>query len=274
MSLGLLGDYGSESEISDSDGEYEQASGDRNDNQSSIKSDNTTSTFKTEPLIGKMSCSSVTEGESKSAGREGDPLNYIDGDASSSNNDSSSDEDSRPDDRDTAIVPLPLPDLDQLTSPSSQETTTTFRSIFSNPYKEAEEAKLSMLKRHVSDFAPDEKPSSQQERSKHHRFKGNRGNKGSRAPNRRGSELLASDATHTLGGTDSQRFFNDDDSSAVSEGGELAHHHRGVKRKQRSGVSSTLVPPKKYLKSYGRAQTEERPWTVGSSTDSQKKRNN
>ena len=132
-----------------------------------------------------------------------------------------------------------------------------------------------MLKRHVSEFAPDEKPSSRKERSKHHRFKGNHGNRGPRAPNRPGSELLASDATHTLGGTDSQRLFNDDDSSVASEGGELAHHHGGVKRKQRSGVSSTLVPPKKYLKSYGRAQVEERPWTVGLLTDhdSQKKRN-
>ena len=35
-----------------------------------------------------------------------------------------------------------------------------------------------MLKRHVSEFAPDEKPSSQKERSKHHKFKGNRSNKG------------------------------------------------------------------------------------------------
>ena len=275
MSLGLLGDYGSESEISDSDGEYEQASGDRNNNQSSTKSDNTTSTSKTEPLIG-----TCIEGESKSAGREGDPLSYIQGDGSSSDNDSDcSDEDTHHDDKDTAAVPLPLPDLDQLTSPTSQVMTITFRSVFSNPYKEAEEAKLSMLKRHVSDFAPDEKPSSQKERSKHHKFKGNRGNKGPRAPNRHGSELLASDATHTLGGTDSQssRLFNDDDSSVVSEGGELAHHHggSGVKRKQRSGVSSTLVPPKKYLKSYGRAQAEERPWTVGPLTDHdyQKKRN-
>ena len=269
MSLGLLGDYGSGSEISDSDGEYEQASSDRNNDQSLTKTDNTTSTSKIEPLIG-------TEGESKSGGREGDPLSYIQGDGSSSDNDNnSSDEDGHPDDKDTAAVPLPLPDLDQLTSPTSQEMTTTFRSVFSNPYKEAEEAKLSMLKRHVSEFAPDEKPSSQKERSKHHRFKGNHGNKGSRAPNRHGSELLASDATHTLGGTDSQRLFNDDGSSVASESGELAHHHggSGVKRKQRSGVSSTLVPPKKYLKSYGRAQAEERPWTVGPLTDSQKKRN-
>jgi hypothetical protein len=266
MSLGLLGDYGSESEISDSDGEYERASGDRNDNQTSTKTDN-----KTEPLIGM--CNNAAEGESEGSGREGDPLSFIQGDASSSDNGSSSDEEAPTDDKDTtAAVPLPLPDLDQLTSPTGQETT-TFSSVFSNPYKEAEEAKLSMLKRHVSEFAPDEKPPSRQERSRQHRFKGTRGNRGSRAP-RHGSELQASDARHTPGGSsaiDSQRFFNDDDSCVVSEGGEFAHHDGGVKRKQRSGVSSTLVPPKKYLKSYGRAQAEERPWTVGSLTDSHKR---
>jgi hypothetical protein len=265
MSLGLLGDYGSGSEISDSDGEYEQAS--RNDNQSSKKSD--TATSKTEPLID--TCSGAAEGDSENAtGREGDPLSYIQGDASSSDNDSSSDEDAHPGDQDTA-VPLPLPDLDQLTSPTSREMSTTFKSVFSNPYKEAEEAKLSMLKRHVSEFAPDEKPPSRQERSRHHRFKGNRGNKGSKAPMVRHGP----DATNTPGGsgaTDSQRFFNDDDSCVVLEGGGFAHHDGdGAKRKQRSGVSSTLVPPKKYLKSYGRAQAEERPWTVGSLTDSHKR---
>ena len=42
----------------------------------------------------------------------------------------------------------------------------------------------------------------------------------------------------------------------------LAHcdHGGGVKRKHRSGVGSTLVSPKKYLKSYGKAQAEERPY--------------
>ena len=259
MSLGLLGDYGSGSEISDSDGEYEQASSDRNDKRT--KSDNRSSN--TEPLID--TCNSTTEGESESAGKEfkGDPLSYIQEDASSSDNDSgSSNEDTPPDDEDTATVPLPLPDLDQLTSPTGhQGTTTTFRSVFSNPYKEAEEAKLAMLKRHVSDFASDEKPDSQQGRTKHHKFKGSRDSKRSKAP-RHGSEL-ASDVTHTLGGgnTDSQRLFNDDDSCVVMDDD---HGGGGVKRKHRSGVSSTLVPPKKYLKSYGKAQAEERPWTVGS----------
>ena len=257
MSLGMLGDYGSGSEISDSDGEFEQASSDRNDNQT--KSDTTTS--KTEPLVD--TCSSANEGESKSAGKEGDPLSYyIQDDASSSDSHSSSDEGTPSGDKDTA-VPLPLPDLDQLTTSPTGQGTTTFRSVFSNPYKEAEEAKLAMLKHHVSDFAPDKK-SSQQERTKHHKFKGSRGSKRSRAP-RHGSEL-ASDAMHTLGvNADPQRLFNDDDSCVVV--GEVAHG--GMKRKQRSGVSSTLVPPKKYLKSYGKAQAEERPWTVR--TESQRK---
>ena len=70
MSLGLLGDYGSGSEISDSHGKYEQGSSDRNDNRT--ESNDTTS--KTEPLLG--TCGGTKEGESTSAGKEvkGDPL--------------------------------------------------------------------------------------------------------------------------------------------------------------------------------------------------------
>ena len=64
-------------------------------------------------------------------------------------------------DKEKTSVPLPLPDLDRLTSPSA-----TPSSVFSNPYKEAEEAKLAILKRHVSELAPDEKPSPQHHRTK------------------------------------------------------------------------------------------------------------
>ena len=115
-----------------------------------------------------------------------------------------------------------------------------------------------MLKRHVSDFAPDEKPA-QQERARHHKSRGSRGGKR--------TEALKHRSGHTLGGNtfsaESQRLFNDDDSCAVM-GAEVAHRGGGggVKRKQRSGVTSTLVPPKKYLKSYGKTQAEERPWTL------------
>ena len=258
MSLGLLGDYGSGSEISDSDGEYEQGSSDRNDN----RTENNNTSSKTEPLMDR--CSDTNEGESASAGKEirGDPLSYIQEDESSSDDDSSSDEDTPSGDNDDTAVPLPLPDLDQLASPTSQlAAAASFTSVFSNPYKEAEEAKLAMLKRHVSDFAPDEKPS-QQERTRRHKCRGSRGGKKSEAPEHR--------SKHALGGcssTESQRLFNDDDSCVVM-GAEVARHHGGgggVKRKQRSGVTSTLVPPKKYLKSYGKAQAEERPWTVNQS---------
>ena len=258
MSLGLLGDYSSGSEISDSDGEYEQDSSGKNDNQT--ESNNTSS--KTEPLIIMGTCSGTNEGESTSAGKEvkGDPLSYIQKDVSSSDNDSSSDKDMPSGDDDDTADPLytssALPDLDQLTSPTNQLTAaTSFTSVFSNPYKEAEEAKLAMLKRHVSEFAPDKKPA-QQGKARRHKF---RGGKRTEAPKHRSG--------HTLGGsssTESQRLFNDDDSCIVM-GAQVARHcggRGGVKRKQRSGVTSTLVPPKKYLKNYGKAQAEERPWTV------------
>ena len=246
MSLGLLGDYGSGSEISDSDGEFEQASSDKNNKKNLAKCDNDAIRSRTEPLA-KVG-SGGNEGETPK--KEGDPLSYIQDNSSSSDDNSDSINEDTPSDEKDTPVPLPLPDLDQLTSPTGHGTI-SFSSVFSNPYKEAEEAKLSMLKRHVSDFALDEKPSSR-ERTKHHKYRGGRGNK--RTP-RHG---LASDATPTDDTERGpQRLFNDDDSCAVMN--EVTH--RG-KRKQRSGVSSSLVPPKKYLKSYGKAQVEERPWTV------------
>ena len=247
MSLGLLGDYGSGSEISDSDGEFEQVS---SDNQNTTKNDSNATWSKTDPSV-----SSGTN-EEEGVDKEGDPLSYIQDDASSSDNDSSSED--TPDDKNTTTS-LPLPDLDQLTSPTSQ-CTTTFSSVFSNPYKEAEEAKLAMLKHHVSDFAPDEKRSSR-DRTKQHRFQGSCGKRKSRSAAQHGS-VLAGHATHApTDGTDSQGLFNDDDSCVVL--GEMAHG--GWKRKQRSGVSGTLVPPKKFMKSYGKVQAEERPWTVKTS---------
>ena len=139
-------------------------------------------------------------------------------------------------DKEKTSFPLPLPDLDRLTSPSA-----TLSSVFSNPYKEAEEAKLAILKRHVSELAPDE--------PQHHRTKYRKRNRGVASGGRGFSE-----ATPTGDGNRLDLFGEDD--SSVSEFGVER------KRKQRSGVSGTMVPPKKYLKSYEKIQAEERPWTV------------
>ena len=221
----MLGEYGSVSsgsEISDSDDEFEPASSDRTDTHHSLADQSTVPAT----LTGSLTCKGL---------KSGDPLDYAQGDTLSS-----SEEDSEGDNRSTKekdpSVPLPLPDLYQLTSPTGAS------SVFSNPFKEAEDAKLAILRRHVSEFSPDEKQPPSQRRTKRH-------------GSRRGKSRAVGETTPT----DPHGLFNDDD-SCVSEVGV-----RG-KRKQRSGVGNMLMPPKKYLKSYEMIQAKERPWTVNSIT--------
>ena len=139
MSLGILEEYGSlssESEISDSDGEHEPASNDRTDSHQSEAHQGT---------VVDGSHTVTCEGPESSA--VGDPLDYAQDDTSSSDEEHSEEDDRSPEEKDPSIS-LSLPDLDHQTS---------YSSIFSNPFKEAEEAKQAILKRHVSEFAPIEK---------------------------------------------------------------------------------------------------------------------
>ena len=252
MSLGMLGEYGSVSsgsEISDSDEEFEKASSDKPASHCTVGLDSCGEVTKNAHTGRELLVAggSANDGlKTTGLGVDSDPLNYVQDDVSSSeDNDCDSEEDASPVEKNTS-VPLPLPDLDHLTSPAGVSSITGSSSVFSNPYKEAEEAKLAILKRHVSDFAPDEKPSP---RTRTKRYKAGRDY--SRNP-RQGSATF-SDATSA--GSDPHGLFNDDDSS-TREGALQG------KRKQRSGVSSNLIPPKKYLKGYEKIQAEERPWTV------------
>ena len=130
--------------------------------------------------------------------------------------------------------PLPLPVLDgshQLASSSSS-------SVFSNPYREAENARLAVLKQHV-DLSQHPEPS---EREKRRRGKW---------PKRRGRNRSSGDSRSGPGDSDDHRW-NDRD-SLVGQGGQ---------RKHRSGVGESLQPPKKYLKIHQKIQSEERPWTT------------
>ena len=68
-----------------------------------------------------------------------------------------------------------------------------------------------------------------------------------------------SSSTRIIGETTPTDLFNADGSCASEFAG------RG-KRKKRSGVSDTLMPPKKYLKSYKTVQAKERPWTIRTSS--------
>lgn len=123
--------------------------------------------------------------------------------------------------------PLPLPELD-----GSAKITA---SVFSNPYREAEEARLAVLKQHVA-LSQHIEPSKKQPKWSKKRGKYGR--------------LQPSDSSRS-----GDQFWNDGDSPVGSGRG-------GIQRKHRSGVGESLEPPRKYMKIHQKIQSEERPWTT------------
>jgi hypothetical protein len=152
---------------------------------------------------------------------------------SDSSNSPSSDEEGEEECEDGGKIreksPLPLPVLD-----GSDKIPA---SVFSNPYREAEEARLAVLKQHV-DLSHHVEPSRKQRRkwSKRGKF--------------RGGHLQACES----GGLSSGNQCWDDRDSPMGVGG-------GMGRKHRSGVGDGLQPPKKFMKIHQKIQSKERPWT-------------
>lgn len=179
--------------------------------------------------------------------------------------------------------PVAADDVDSGKGEHSKES-----SVFSNPYKQAEEARLAILKQHVSQF--DKKPevrggdasvptpptfgSHRRRRGgasgvsippppnyrPHKRVQGSAkggGNMFIPPPSTfgfhkrvHGSGDHSSYTEETSGGSNSD-LFDEHDSSL----------HVAKKHKHRSGVTDSLMPPKKFMKMYEKIQAEERPWT-------------
>ena len=129
--------------------------------------------------------------------------------------------------------PLPLPDLEgSEKNPSS---------VFSNPYREAEEAKLAVLKQHVA-------LSQAEEASRDNRRRGRWSRRGRGRTHRRETGEIAS----PLGGREeSNQWFDDKD---ASRGG------TELRQKHKSGLTGTLMPPKKFMKSHQEIRSREHPW--------------
>ena len=218
MSLGLLGQYGSgsESEISDSDDERFRTCG------TDPESNNPPPTSSSEPCMKGVSSTEMPTLETHSY----DPLDHrtCTSDPESDSGSDSSEDVRSPDPQDLKpqSTPLPLPDLGQKISGS----------VFSNPYKEAEEARLAILKQHVDFDSP--------------KFTTNRL---MRRP--RGMVCEFGDEGQVLSPGDA--LFDDKDSSLAQTRG---------KRKHRSGVGNSLMPSKKVLKMHKQIQAKERPWTM------------
>ena len=124
-------------------------------------------------------------------------------------------------------IPLPLPDLERIHSGRAEATP---GSVFSNPYKEEEDAKLAVLKKHVI-LAPTEEPMKEEKKRFNRRRKSGRGGR--------------------RGGEDNELFDSQDSS---------------IKRKNfkriKSGLPNNLIPSNKYMKFHEKQQAEERPWTL------------
>ncbi len=203
MSLNLLDQYGSSGSESD------------------------TPTNKDTPTINKLP--STIDGNTKidnadSKGRSYFEENFSDEDSTGPDGSGMSSESDSPVPVDSL---LPLPDLQRI---HSGKVEASCGSVFSNPYLEEEEAKLAVLKQHVS-LAPTEEPVRERKR----RFVRGRGQ-------RRG-----------VGGARTEGELFDDRDSSIK---------RKEFKKVRAGVGESLVPSNKYMKLHYKQQASERPWTI------------
>lgn len=149
-------------------------------------------------------------------------------DSTDASSDESCDNEELPEEVPSVVYPpLPLPDLQRLHSGKVEATP---GSVFSIPYKEEEDAKLAVLKKHVT-LAPTEEPAKEEKR--HRRMRRKRYNK----PLTEGGET---------------GMFNDQDSSIRSKN----------INKVRTGLSQGLIPSQKYMKLHQKQQANERPWTL------------
>ena len=286
MSLGILGQYGSESDSSDRGSDTSEHNGNKDRTDISAPKN----------LFG-------LEGSPESDGSGSEP--------------ESSPSPSPPSTK-HPISSLPLPDIDKIvasnatysnsellsksggSSAGSDGTTvelgTDHSSAFFNPYKKAEEDRLAILKHHVSEFdkkpAVEEEKVARNERASSNRFRSRgRGSQRAEVPPpmtyarqrhthsssdlERGRHSLSTSQTgsfpasasgartgpsHTYHNPRSQErcevsgeeLFDDKDSSILAK----------KPRKHRSGVGDSLMPPKKFMKQHREIQARERPWTL------------
>lgn len=115
---------------------------------------------------------------------------------------------------------LPLPDLEVPVTQQGQS------SVFSNQYKEEEEARNAVLERHVelSNTAPVNPSKLANKERKHH------------------------------------SSFNSRKKGRPVQSERVDEDQHTVKRKRHAGLSGTLQPPKKFMQSFHKQRAEENPW--------------
>ena len=116
---------------------------------------------------------------------------------------------------------LPLPEFHRIHTGKVEPNP---GSVFSNPYKEAEDAKLAILQKHVSLASAEDKDEKRKFRRR-----------------RRQKPVVKGDGN-----------FDERDSSLK----------RNQYKRVKSGLSDGLVPSQKYMKFHKQVQAKERPWTL------------
>ena len=242
MSLGLLGGYGSDPDSpSDPESPGGEEGGVSGDNGSLVANKQSKDPLEESEVVTETGSVKRTSSDTDvTVGRE-EPFTTSYGlsgegeylESASSNSDLSEGDD---DGGDREIVrersSLPLPELDGSSRLAS--------SVFSNPYREAEEEKLSVLRQHV-DLSPNVDPNKERQR---------KNSRGLGRGRRNRHPQVRSDA----GEMASDEFWTEGDSPANTT-------RRGP-QKHRSGVSESLMPPKKFMKIHNKIRAQEQPWTA------------
>ncbi|XP_035910201.1 uncharacterized protein LOC118511349 [Anopheles stephensi] len=121
-------------------------------------------------------------------------------------------------------------------------------SVFSNPFREAEEAKLASLEKHVKMVDP-EANAAEQKRKVCWSYKKGRCRFGSKCNFAHDSDLILRKELPAEGGSDNEQ---DSGTAATDDTGTVTMVKKPfpADRKKRPGLSRELVPPKKVLKMY------------------------
>lgn len=171
-------------------------------------------------------------------------------------------------DSQNAQIPLPLPTLDfgknsETTTKELNQRAYKASSVFFNPFLAEEKKKLSVLEKHVQ--LSESKPAEENNRKKQICFKFQKGR--CRLGDKcrfshgiaTGSSNIKPDHEKPKEPSLAPSFSNAASSYEPDEGEESWEQKK--KKKRKSGVTDSLVPPKRAMEAYDKQRLNDKPWT-------------
>ncbi|XP_002733775.1 uncharacterized protein LOC100367008 [Saccoglossus kowalevskii] len=147
---------------------------------------------------------------------------------------------------------LPLPDIFIGSSTTSLQGSS---SVFANPFKDKEDAKASILEQHVKMSTVVEKNEAKNKKTCYKFLKG-KCRFGDKCKFSHGSKPPPN--APNVGVRHAVQVHGTQDFNTNEE--EVDEDTQTLKRKHKSGIGNTLVPPKKAMKAYQKQQIVEKPW--------------